>query len=147
MSNAAEGLEVGGQRPEGAKQTPSPALPRGFAAVDSPADFRDSGALVVRMPCGIRSKEKLLAILADKLRFPGYFGWNWDALEECLRDLSWLPARQGVVIVHEDLPFGDGVNRSLYFSLLRNVLAHWSSDRSRSVRIVLPSGVEIPRTD
>ena len=33
-----------------------------------------ASSLVVRIPRGIRSKEKLLAILADKLRFPRYFG-------------------------------------------------------------------------
>jgi RNAse (barnase) inhibitor barstar len=80
-------------------------------------------ALVVRIPRGIRSKEKLLAILADRLRFPRYFGYNWDALEECLRDLSWLPPGQRVEIVHQDLPFGDGENRATYLDILTKAAA------------------------
>src|SRR5262245_61999436 len=80
-------------------------------------------ALIVRIPRGIRSKEKLLAILADKLHFPRYFGYNWDALEECLRDLSWLPANQPVSIVHEDLPFGEGENRATYLDILSKAAA------------------------
>ncbi len=87
--------------------------------VDVPAEYRDNAAVVVRLPPGVRSKRKLLAILAGKLRFPGYFGGNWDALEECLADLSWLPAGQRVAIVHEDLPFGaGGENRGIYLNIL-----------------------------
>ena len=98
----------------------NPPLP--FLYVDSPASYHDDAALIVRIPAGIRSKQKLLAILADRLRFPGYFGWNWDALEECLSDLSWLPADQRVAIVHDDLPFGSGgENRGIYQSILASV--------------------------
>ncbi|MEV4546209.1 barstar family protein [Micromonospora echinaurantiaca] len=35
---------------------------------------------------------------SDALLFPGYFGWNWGASSDCLRDLSWLPA-DGYLIV------------------------------------------------
>ena len=32
-------------------------------------------------------------------QFPCYFGENWDALEECLTDLEWLPAEAYVFCV------------------------------------------------
>ena len=32
-------------------------------------------------------------------QFPYYFGENWDALEECLTDLEWLPAEAYVFCV------------------------------------------------
>ncbi len=36
------------------------------------------------------------ALLIEELdhgfRFPDYFGENWNAVDECINDLSWLPA-------------------------------------------------------
>lgn len=40
----------------------------------------------------ISSKEELLVAIAKALRFPDYFGGNWDALNDCLRDMKWLPS-------------------------------------------------------
>lgn len=34
-------------------------------------------------------KEAMLAALGRSLEFPDWFGGNWDALEDCLTDLSW----------------------------------------------------------
>ena len=119
---------------------PSPALPRGLVFLDEPAEFRDPAALVVRLPAEIRSKQKRLAVFADKLQFPGYFGWNWDAFEECLNDLSWLPAGKGVAIVHRDMPFGSGgKNRGVYLSSLADALAKSGTDSARPLQIIWPS--------
>lgn len=49
--------------------------------------------LVIRIDLGgCDDKAGLLARIADALRFPDWFGHNWDALADCLGDLSWLPA-------------------------------------------------------
>ena len=47
----------------------------------------------------IARKEQLLNHVATALRFPGYFGGNWDALEECLGDLSWRRGSAHVLLI------------------------------------------------
>lgn len=50
---------------------------------------------------GCTDKTELLARLAQALRFPHWFGHNWDALSDCLTDLSWLPAQQYRLVLCE----------------------------------------------
>ncbi|OHV31677.1 hypothetical protein CC117_25430 [Parafrankia colletiae] len=35
----------------------------------------------------------------ERFEFPGYYGRNWDALYECLTDLSWTPAEAYIMDV------------------------------------------------
>jgi len=41
---------------------------------------------------GCLDRDEVLDRFAAALRFPAWFGRNWDALADCLGDLSWLPA-------------------------------------------------------
>lgn len=47
----------------------------------------------------IDGDQALLAAIAAAFDFPDYFGVNWDALDECLRDMSWAPAAGYVLVV------------------------------------------------
>ncbi len=45
-----------------------------------------------------RDKDELLRRIAGALDFPAWFGASWDALEDCLGDLSWRPAEGHVLL-------------------------------------------------
>ncbi|WP_328297617.1 barstar family protein [Streptomyces sp. NBC_00435] len=47
---------------------------------------------------GVRSKAELMRRCRGALRLPEYFGENWDALADALRDLSWLPDAAGRLV-------------------------------------------------
>ena len=50
---------------------------------------------------GCAGKDDALARIAAALRFPDWFGGNWDALADCLGDLSWLDGA-GQLLVFDD---------------------------------------------
>ncbi len=114
--------------------------PGPFQFSEDPVAYRADGALVVRIPAKARGKEKLLSVLAAKLRFPTYFGHNWDALEECLRDLSWLGDQPRVVIVHEAFPFSSAGDALAIYqgSLADAVVVHRQRGTPPLLEVVFP---------
>jgi len=49
----------------------------------------------------VRTRDDLLRGIADAMQFPDYFGMNWDAVIDCLRDLAdRQPAEGYVLFVH-----------------------------------------------
>lgn len=49
-----------------------------------------------------RDKASFMNAIADALRFPDYFGKNWDALVDCLDELHWRDEPIVLVIDHGD---------------------------------------------
>src|SRR3972149_1397735 len=64
----------------------------------------------------LQSKEALLDGLAAAMAFPGYFGRNWDALLDCMRDLSWCPSPGYVLFLdHAEELLGDAPEAFMTF--------------------------------
>jgi hypothetical protein len=74
---------------------------------------------------GAPDKEALLEKLAAALAFPAWFGGNWDALEDCLADLSWRAGDGHVMLIggHGELPADD---LGVLVDVLRAAAAHWA---------------------
>jgi hypothetical protein len=47
---------------------------------------------------GVADKHEFIEAWAAALDFPSWHGKNWDAFEELLGDLSWLPESNGVIV-------------------------------------------------
>lgn len=85
-------------------------------------------ALIVEFPLGITDKEHLFAFYSWVFNFPGWFGYNWDALGDCLRDIKPLNSRR-ILIKHGDVPLLAGSDdRANYLDVLLStcVLHKWT---------------------
>ncbi len=61
---------------------------------------KKSGLKLIRIDLkSVRDKKGLLDAIASALEFPDWFGGNWDALEDCLTDLSWKKAAGYVLLI------------------------------------------------
>jgi hypothetical protein len=82
-----------------------------------------------------RGKQELLRQLARDLLFPDYFGENWDALIDCLSDLSWNQAPEAV-IDHASLPLLSTDDLRLYLESLIDAANRRLPDRRPRLRFV-----------
>lgn len=106
-----------------------------FHYENSPNQSGKEGALIVVLPHKIQDKCTLLESLATTLAFPPYFGHNWDALFECLRDFSWIRERD-IVLVHAELPGLPKNELRIYLRLLRDSVLDWCHDESHHFEVV-----------
>lgn len=67
---------------------------------------------------GVKAKRGLLDAFAAALEFPRWFGGNWDALEDCLGDLSWRKGDGRVLLIG-----GAGGLPRIDLDMLRAILA------------------------
>ena len=93
---------------------------------------------VAQVPTGIIAKDVLLRTLSQQLSVPEYFGVNWDALDECLSDLSWIEV-DDVCLWHEDLPLVNiPKEANAYLRVLRHVL---DEPGQKTLQISFPKSV------
>ena len=82
------------------------------------------GSKILLATIRFAGKEKLLKNIAAALQFPHWFGHNWDALEDCLTDLSWREA-PGYVLMFENPKAGDDLG--VLIDVLRASAESWSA--------------------
>ncbi len=85
-------------------------------------------ALVAIELAGCRTKAELLSRIATAMRFPPWFGHNWDALADCLTDLSWLPAPAYVIELQHlgDLRAAAPEVVATLLEILADAAAYWA---------------------
>lgn len=101
---------------------------RAEALVHPPNEF----ALKVIQGVKCQTTAGLLTEHARALDFPDYFGHNWDALEECLTDLEWLPAKGYILLITDAgcvLP-DDEEEYETFLEILRDAGEAWGTGQA-----------------
>lgn len=111
--------------------------------MDDMAKCRDAERTIfqVLIP-SVKSKQELFSELADKLHFPDYFGYNWDALCEVLRDFYWINEKI-IIIEHQDISRIPTADLKTYLEIISIVGKFWEEYKSHEVLFIFsPTDLE-----
>ncbi|HAW77396.1 MAG TPA: hypothetical protein DCW74_16890 [Alteromonas australica] len=89
------------------------------------------------LPCGISDLDGLFDALSSTLSLPEYFGANWNALSDCLRDFHWLK-EVIIVLVHEEVPRLPGDDLWEYLDILCECIKDWGGSEEHQFRVMFP---------
>ena len=85
----------------------------------------------------LKNKEQLLRALKEGLCFPDCFGFNWDALQDCITDLSWLKgvSKVDIAIKNSNKLMSDEPesSRQTFFEIMDYAVSFWQVEKERSL--------------
>jgi RNAse (barnase) inhibitor barstar len=96
---------------------------------------------IAEVPKGISNVDDLFSALFDILNLPGYFGFNWNALYDCLCDFHWID-QHTVIIIHEDIPALSHKDLYLYLEVLQDAVNDWKPGESHKLTVVFPKSYQ-----
>ena len=105
---------------------------------------RGSAIRVARINmAGAGDKEAVIGRVAGALAFPAWFGGNWDALEDCLSDLSWMAAG-GYVLLIEGVQGVPLVERGTLVDILASAAASWAERKRPFFAVIVGGSAPLP---
>lgn len=101
--------------------------------------YDTAAVFCVRIDPEIEGSDDLLKMLCYSLWFPPYFGFNWNALDECLRNLEWIPDRK-IAIVHHAIPDLPAPDKLTYLQVMRDAVRDWQfRPGQKALEVVFPT--------
>ena len=99
----------------------------------TPESFESTADVVI--DATVRDQRGLHAAIARGLCFPDYYGANWNALIDCLSDLSWIDKGE-VVIEHLVTPALPKRDLRLYLESLIDAATRRTSEATPRLRLL-----------
>ncbi|HEY9808321.1 MAG TPA: barstar family protein, partial [Halomicronema sp.] len=75
----------------------------------------------------ITNKQTFLKQAGETLKFPAYYGQNWDAFNDCITDLKWCPARAYILIYDQPEIFAKAEpdQWQIALTILNSTVEYW----------------------
>jgi hypothetical protein len=88
----------------------------------------------------VLTKRRFLAVAARALDFPSWFGFNWDAFEDCVTDLEWILSPACVVLLENMEQFAQRAPRDFDIALqILEAAAEFWSGKAVSFHVLVSS--------
>lgn len=79
----------------------------------------------------MKTKEQLMTTMKGALSLPDYFGMNWDAFDEAIKDLSWLDDVNAIniTIMNSNQVLADATEKdsNIFNQILGSAIAYWKT--------------------
>lgn len=108
--------------------------------MNNPKSYNPESAFIVHLG-NITSEEQLFSELNNRFKFPEYFGFNWNAVNDCLRDLHWIE-HKNIALVHDELPEIEPTILKIYLQTLQGIMQDWKDDEIHCFEVVFPLQAE-----
>lgn len=89
----------------------------------------------------INGEDDLHVKLSEVLSFPDYYGRNWNALNDCLKDFSWIN-QKGITLVHTSLPNLSVDELIIYIEIIFESVESWEEGDSHYFKVIFPKETE-----
>lgn len=106
-----------------------------FTFINGRVSYNTGEVFFARIDPAINNTEQLLTSLYYLLWFPGYFGFNWNALEDCLNDFDWIREKK-IVIVHDVIPQLPEDDLKIYLDILNTAIYDWQDAGQHQLEVV-----------
>ena len=100
--------------------------------------------LVIRLDgTRMRTLDELFREYVIGFEFPDYFGWNYPAFAECMKELSWIPARAYLTVITDadELLSAEPFEMNTYLRLIEDIGRRWAGSFALSAKW---GGGEVP---
>lgn len=85
----------------------------------------------------IKTKNQFLRKMQEFFEFPDYVGDGFDALDECMRDLSWF-SQENIIIEFYDLERIDNIQlREFIQDCLASYQEYWQNFNDKNVSVLI----------